>query len=267
MSGDERVAIQNVVKGRQPKLIQLAVESESESEGEITVEEGEVPSPPGPPMAALEPVTTIHEDSDTEPPMMRVSAVWSEAPASDSEGVSPPRASPPSGKKCPDCAFTCKLQIQMNRHKAVCKKDSVKFPVKKWKMKIKSEESVKKPLPIVNKSLTIVNKSLPIVAKVVPAAGVKADGSAKKPKKSPYVEPGKGHPCKECGKEFRNEATLARHFEDIHQAGEFPCPGDTSLCGKVFTSKNKMSSHYSRNCNPNNPAGAIAIARRRASMA
>lgn len=37
-----------------------------------------------------------------------------------------------------------------------------------------------------------------------------------------------------------------RHFEDLHQPGEFPCPGDESICGKVFTSRNKMSSHYSR---------------------
>ena len=41
-------------------------------------------------------------------------------------------------------------------------------------------------------------------------------------------------------------ALLCRHFEDLHQPGEFPCPGDERICGKVFTSRNKMSSHYSR---------------------
>jgi hypothetical protein len=53
-------------------------------------------------------------------------------------------------------------------------------------------------------------------------------------------------------------------FEDIHQPGDYPCPGPD--CGKVplvlslhssqvFTSRNKMSSHRSRNCNPNKPKG------------
>ena len=72
--------------------------------------------------------------------------------------------------------------------------------------------------------------------------------------------------CKECGKEFASEAGKDRHIEDIHQSGNFPCPGDKEICGKVFSSRNKMSSHYSRHCNPNNPAGAQAIARRRAKM-
>ena len=36
------------------------------------------------------------------------------------------------------------------------------------------------------------------------------DGSGKKPKKSPYVSPGKGVPCSECKKEFRNQAVLDR---------------------------------------------------------
>ena len=34
--------------------------------------------------------------------------------------------------------------------------------------------------------------------------------SGKKPKKSPYVSPGKGVPCPECNKEFRNQAVLDR---------------------------------------------------------
>ena len=45
---------------------------------------------------------------------------------------------------------------------------------------------------------------------------------------------------------WTNTALLCRHFEDLHQPGEFPCPGDERICGKVFTSRNKMSSHYSR---------------------
>ena len=57
-------------------------------------------------------------------------------------------------------------------------------------------------------------------------------------------DPGTGTVCPLCSKEFPKNGPMRRHFEDIHQPGEFPCAG----CGKVFTSKNKMSSHYSRNC-------------------
>ena len=64
------------------------------------------------------------------------------------------------------------------------------------------------------------------------------------------VEPdqtaGEGIVCPICSKEFLKNGPMRRHFEDIHQPGEFPCSG----CQKIFTSKNKMSSHYSRHCNP-----------------
>ena len=61
-----------------------------------------------------------------------------------------------------------------------------------------------------------------------------------------YDDPpeGEGHACPECGKRFKVRTAMMRHFEDLHQPGEFPCKG----CGKMFTSKNKQSSHYSRNC-------------------
>ena len=39
------------------------------------------------------------------------------------------------------------------------------------------------------------------------------EDSGKKSKKSPYVSPGKGKPCPECNKEFRNQAVLDR-FEN-----------------------------------------------------
>ena len=65
----------------------------------------------------------------------------------------------------------------------------------------------------------------------------------------PDQEPGEGKVCPLCSKEFPKNGPMRRHFEDIHQPGEFPCSG----CQKMFTSKNKMSSHYSRHCNPNNP--------------
>jgi len=55
---------------------------------------------------------------------------------------------------------------------------------------------------------------------------------------------GDGKICRLCDKQFPNNPSMKRHFEDIHQPGEFPCKG----CGKIFTSMNKVSSHYSRNC-------------------
>ena len=60
----------------------------------------------------------------------------------------------------------------------------------------------------------------------------------------PDDSPGDGTTCPLCQKEFTSNAPMKRHFEDIHQPGEYPCKG----CNKVFSSKNKVSSHYSRNC-------------------
>jgi len=61
---------------------------------------------------------------------------------------------------------------------------------------------------------------------------------------APGEVPGDGKVCRLCEKQFPNNPSMKRHFEDIHQPGEFPCKG----CGKIFTSMNKVSSHYSRNC-------------------
>merc|ERR1719228_2716844 len=169
MDDQERVAIQNVVKGRQPKLIQL--EAKNSGDG---------------------------EDGATGVSFTKL--------------ASPSKASTTKKRKCPDCDFTYVLQIQMNRHALVCsKKKATESPkIKKWKIKIRGdlqEKSPKSPVSI-------------------------SDGKIKKQKKSAYVEPGKGHPCKECGKEFRSEANMLRHC--------------------------------SRNCNPNNPAAVAVIEKRRA---
>ena len=59
-----------------------------------------------------------------------------------------------------------------------------------------------------------------------------------------HGDAGTGNICRLCSKEFLNNGAMRRHFEDIHCPGEYPCKG----CGKMFTSKNKVSSHYSRNC-------------------
>merc|ERR1719342_558359 len=232
MSKEERIAIQNVVGGRQPKLIHLAPEeSDEEADEPEVVEEEEEEGEKLVSIKLLEPETTLDE-----------------SPSRPTTTKTPPRE-----KKCANCGFTCRLQIQMNRHKNLCVKKESSFarkasPGSKWKLKVKERKKSDEG------SFSKRKRSF------------QEEVSGKKSKKSPYVSPGKGKPCPDCNKEFRNQAVLDRHFEDLHQPGEFPCPGDESICGKVFTSRNKMSSHYSRNCNPNNPAGAQAIARRRASL-
>jgi len=251
MSGEERVAIQNVVKTRQPKLVQIQADHDKKEEGVVTIDDDST-SP------ASKPVSTLNTGSSNGKVITKSGLVLSKTVASSKEGktVITPVVTSSRGMKCPDCDFSCKLQVQMNRHKNVCTKDKPNDgqspKVKKWKMKLLSEAAAAKTV----KSSVKTTKTPEILP----------NGKVKKPRKSPYAEPGKGHPCNDCGKEFRNESILKAHQEDVHQSGEFPCPGDKKLCGKVFSSRNKMSSHYSRNCNPNNPIAAAAIEKRRASL-
>jgi len=116
------------------------------------------------------------------------------------------------------------------------------------------------PLHILKKKLNLSSsdaETTPVKSKKSKLAAVKSqqhvDRSRTPNKKIAAAgdSPGKGTDCPLCGKQFPNNGPMRRHFEDIHQPGEYPCPGEG--CGKVFTSKNKMSSHRSRNCNPNNP--------------
>ena len=60
------------------------------------------------------------------------------------------------------------------------------------------------------------------------------------------IPEGEGFPCTECGNVYKTEAMQKFHYTDVHVQGHYPCKGN---CGKIFTSKNKMSSHWSRNCN------------------
>ena len=115
------------------------------------------------------------------------------------------------------------------RHKNLCvvkKEPGAKIELsKKWKLKIKSSPMISKPTQASGKTSSGKRASEGFVRN--------DDGSIKKAKKSPYASPGKGVPCKECGKEFRNQGVMDRHFEDLHQPGNFPCPGDKTICGKV----------------------------------
>merc|ERR1719391_611548 len=63
----------------------------------------------------------------------------------------------------------------------------------------------------------------------------------------PDEVPGLGKVCRVCGKGYSDAISMRRHFEDVHQPGEYPC----KVCGKVFSSYNKVTSHYSRVCRKN----------------
>ena len=97
----------------------------------------------------------------------------------------------------------------------------------------------KEPLRDIKKRLE--NKSL---VKVTPVKGKKLKN--KKFKKLQKIDrsrtpnkqiadanqdPGTGTSCPLCGKQFPKNGPMRRHFEDIHQPGEYPCPGEG--CGKV----------------------------------
>merc|ERR1719494_1441378 len=194
MSKEERIAIQNVVGGRQPKLIHLAPEeTDEEADEPEVVEEEEGEGEKLVSIKLLEPETTLDE-----------------SPSRPTTTKTPPRE-----KKCANCGFTCRLQIQMNRHKNLCVKTESKSSLgSKWKLKVKERRKSDEGTNINQR------KSLQV--------------SGKKPKKSPYVSPGKGVPCPECNKEFRNQAVLDRHFEDLHQPGEFPCPGGREIVWESF---------------------------------
>lgn len=70
--------------------------------------------------------------------------------------------------------------------------------------------------------------------------------SMSRPRQQPDIPEGEGFPCGDCGRVYKTEAMQKFHYTDVHVQGHFPCKGG---CGKIFTSKNKMSSHWSRHCN------------------
>merc|ERR1719204_2662558 len=116
MSKEERIAIQNVVGGRQPKLIHLEPEESDEEADEPEVVEEEEEGEKLVSIKLLEPETTL-DQSPSRPTTTKT---------------------PPREKKCTNCGFTCRLQIQMNRHKNLCVKTELKSSLgSKWKLKVK----------------------------------------------------------------------------------------------------------------------------------
>merc|ERR1711962_1590159 len=146
MSKEERIAIQNVVGGRQPKLIHLAPEESDEEADEPEVVEQEEKGEKLVSIKLLEPETTLDE-----------------SPSRPNTTKTPPRE-----KKCVNCGFTCRLQIQMNRHKNLCVKTESKSSLgSKWKLKVKERRKS--------------DEGSNISQRISPQV------SGKKPKKSPYV--------------------------------------------------------------------------------
>jgi len=67
----------------------------------------------------------------------------------------------------------------------------------------------------------------------------------------PEEKPGRGRVCRVCGKKLSDTMNMRRHFKDVHQPGEFPC----QVCGKIYTSSNKVYSHYTRYCKQKKSSG------------
>ena len=225
MNQEEREAIVNVVKDRQPDTDgEDDVPPEAYDEGpheevvaeddggEVSVEnEGNIEVGRVVSLASLVPETTLQEDcQDLQPGLLG----FGEA--------SPPRMEARGLVEfpCPECDLSFKLKIKLNRHlKLHAKKGEMKSSLTITKMEVKTEVKTERATP-----------------KKFQGARVWFPSGENE-----------GVPCSDCGKRFRTRPAMQRHFEDIHQPGEFPCRG----CGKMFTSKNKQSSHYSRHCNPN----------------
>ena len=227
MNQEEREAIVNVVKDRQPDTEgedDVPMEAYEEPEEQPVVADdavGEVPEETGDnlevervvSLASLVPETTLQEGYEDVPAGLPGLLGFGEA--------SPPRLGARGVVEfpCPECSLTFTLKIKLNRH---------------LKLHAKKEEIKSGPGLTITKTPVVKTESLTPRKFQGPRVWVPTSQN-------------EGIPCSDCGKRFKTKPAMQRHFEDIHQPGEFPCRG----CGKMFTSKNKQSSHYSRHCNPN----------------
>ena len=180
-------------------------------------------------LSALVPETTLQE-AEGEPGEV-TSEVTSLSTSARARGeCSPPRAEEkiPVEFPCPECSLSFNLKIRLNRH---------------LKNHAKKREMMSTMIQVKAESMSPSKLKTPTSKKI----SVKAESTSKKPRAPKnHIEPppGEGVACPDCGKRFRSRGPMLRHFEDLHQPGEYPCRG----CGRVFTSKNKVSSHFSRNC-------------------
>ena len=180
-------------------------------------------------LSALVPETTLQEaEGETGEVTSEVNTLSTSARARGE--CSPPRAEEkiPVEFPCPECSLSFNLKIRLNRH---------------LKNHAKKREMMSTMIQVKAESVSPSKLKTPTSKKI----SVKAESTSKKPRAPKnHIEPppGEGVACPDCGKRFRSRGPMLRHFEDLHQPGEYPCRG----CGRVFSSKNKVSSHFSRNC-------------------
>lgn len=229
MNSDERQAIVNVVKDREPHYAENDADVSGISLDDSNVETGHDGDSRGDMMIITEEADT-GGDSDISISNLVPETTLQEGSGSDLEinrengECSPPRLDERSAVEfpCPECDRTFNLKIRLNRH---------------LKLHTKKKDAALE----LNSKVTVTP-----VSKIIKREG--GDYDNRSPKRTPknYVEPppGEGHECPACGRRFKNRQGVDKHFEDVHNPGHYPCKG----CGKVFTSRNKVSSHYSRNC-------------------
>ena len=98
-------------------------------------------------------------------------------------------------------------------------------PLNELKKKLKITNSLETPI----KSRK--SKKLRKLRKALKAKHIDRSRTPNKELAGVEQDPGTGTTCPLCSKEFPKNGPMRRHFEDIHQPGEYPCPGDE--CGKV----------------------------------
>ena len=158
--------------------------------------------------------------------------------------VESPEQSTDSQQNISSPAQSCSQINKLAESKKPLRDDMLVFGVPNQDSTLKRNHAM-----VVNESLNFLNEKR---AKEFKIKNLTSTTSAPKKKKSlnsklvaeEGQDPGSGTICPLCFKEFPKNGPMRRHFEDIHQPGKFPCAG----CQKVFSSRNKMSSHYSRNC-------------------
>ena len=99
-----------------------------------------------------------------------------------------------------------------------------KEPLREIKKRLENKTS-SKVTPVKGKKLKLKNKKFKKLQKI---------DRSRTPNKQiadADEDPGTGTSCPLCGKQFPKNGPMRRHFEDIHQPGEYPCPGEG--CGKV----------------------------------
>jgi len=287
MNHEERIAIVNVVKNREPinknsseQSVLPPREIEESPTDEPIVDEDDLP------LSALTPETTLQEETSEN---------------KEDLSVSPPKMKDSNEvyyHHCDECNQSFKLKIQLNRHKRSHQNNDDGAPPGK-RLKVDQEvdpeevmqkmrdkyESLKKEKkqnleaktnallgmrmnledqrrqslevprpsslqrPWSRQSLDVPrpgSQQRPGSRQCLSRGGPKSNntGNGSGDVAPPGTDPGPGNVCPICEKEFKSNGPMKRHFEDIHQPGEFPCPG----CQRIFTSRNKVSSHYSRNC-------------------